>query len=433
MLWAMIDRDSASLVLAHARWFPVVTITGPRQSGKTTLVRALFPDKPYLSLEPLDARARARDDPRGLLEELSEGAILDEVQHVPARLSYLQGEVDARPEPGRFVLTGSRHFGLSEAVAQSLAGRTAVLELLPPSLGELRRFAACPDDLLAVLWTGAYPAIHDRGVPADVWLRDYVRTYVERDVRQVLAVSDLIAFRTFVALCAGRTGTVLNLSALGADAGVSHNTARKWLSVLETSYLALRLPPWHQRVRKQLIEAPKLHLLDSGLACHLLGIRTPEELRHHPLRGAIFESWVVAEARKLLAHQGQAMDLLYFRDRRGLEVDLVRPRGRVSRWSRSGPEPQFPGTRSRPWTRCATPSAGSARTSRCWPTASSAETRASAGRRAGACCRGGSWPTPGGCWRSDRAAQMRGGYSPCPAGVFRPTRSMMPPWSASEG
>lgn len=324
----MIERNCSALITRNAGFYPVVTVTGPRQSGKTTLVRATFPDRPYLSLEPLDARERARRDPRGLLAELSDGAVLDEVQHVPELLSYLQGEVDERPEPGRFVLTGSQHFGLSEAISQSLAGRTAVIELLPPSLDELRRFPRHPDDLLTTMWMGAYPAIHDRGVPADVWLGDYTRTYVERDVRQTLAVADLSAFRTFMALCAGRTASVLNLSALGADAGVSHNTARAWLSVLETSYLALRLPPWAGSVRKQLIKAPKIHLLDSGLACHLLGIRSPNELRHHPLRGAIFESWVVSEARKTLAHLGEPMDLKYFRDRRGLEVDLLRARSR---------------------------------------------------------------------------------------------------------
>lgn len=322
-----IPRNLRGSLLEAARHYPVVTVTGPRQSGKTTLCRALFPARPYLSLEAPDVASWARDDPRGFLHAHADGAVLDEVQTVPELLRYLQGEVDERPDPGRFILTGSQHFGLSAAIAQSLAGRTAVLQLLPPSRQELIRFPNAPDDLLTTIWMGAYPRIHDRGVPARRWLADYVATYVQRDVRQVLAVGDLTAFTTFVRLCAGHTAQELNLTRLGADAGVTHVTARSWLSVLETSFLVHRLPPWHANTRKRLVKTPKLHFFDTGLACYLLGIRTPEELRLHPLRGALFESWVVGEAYKAHAHAGLAPRMHHLRATRGPEIDLVVEQG----------------------------------------------------------------------------------------------------------
>lgn len=319
----MIERNLATPLRNLAGLYPVVTVTGPRQAGKTTLCRAVFPDKPYVSLEPLDVREAATADPRGFLAEHAAGAVFDEVQHVPGLLSYLQVEVDEHPEPGRFVLTGSQHFGLTQTIAESLAGRTGVLHLLPPSLDELRRFPQPPDDLLATLWMGAYPRIHDRGIPADRWLADYLTTYVQRDVRQVLNIGDLASFTTFLGLAAGRTAQEINLSALGGDAGVAHNTARAWLSVLEASFLCTRIPAWHRNVRKQMVKAPKLHFLDSGLVCHLLGIRDPEQLRHHPQRGAIFESWAAAEVYKARAHRGLTPQLAHYRDAKRLEVDLL--------------------------------------------------------------------------------------------------------------
>jgi predicted AAA+ superfamily ATPase len=310
-------------LIEAARHYPVVTLTGPRQSGKTTLCRSVLPDKRYVTLEQADVREYATRDPRGFLAEYRAGAILDEIQHVPDLLGYLKAEVDERPEHGRFVLTGSQHLGLTRRVSESLAGRTAVLHLLPPSLDELRRFPDPPSTLLGTLWSGAYPRIHDRGIPADRWLADYASTYLHRDVRDVLAVGDLGAFTRFLRLCAGRTGQVVNLSALGADAGISHNTARSWLSVLEATFVVLVLPAWHRNIKKQLTRAPKLHFLDSGLACHLLGIRSPDELAHHPLRGPLFESWVAAEACKAQVHRGRPVALHHFRDHKGLEVDLV--------------------------------------------------------------------------------------------------------------
>jgi len=319
----MISRKLTSKLLNLASLYPVVVVTGPRQAGKTTLCRAAFPDKAYVSLESLDTREFARTDPRGFLAEYRTGAIIDEIQQVPGLASYLQSEVDERPDPGRFILTGSQHFGLSQTISQSLAGRCGLLALLAPDWDELRQFPNAPDDLYTVLWQGAYPRIYDRNIPAHQWLADYVSTYVERDVRQVLNVGDLMAFSGFMKLCAGRTAQEVNVTALGGDAGVSHNTARAWLSILETSYLVHRLPAWHNNIRKQVVKAPKLHFLDSGLVCYLLNIREPEQLRHHPLRGAIFESWVVSELYKAQVHRGEQPNLYHYRESRGLEMDVL--------------------------------------------------------------------------------------------------------------
>jgi predicted AAA+ superfamily ATPase len=318
-------RIFESVLRELAGQYPVLTLIGPRQSGKTTLCRSVFPDQGYLNLEPLDRRQFARDDPRGLLAEHPDGLILDEIQHVPELLGYIQEAVDEDDRPGRFVLTGSQHFALSQSIGQSLAGRTAVLHLLPLSIEELPAFGVALDDLFEVLFAGGYPRIHHRGIAPARWLADYVATYVERDVRQIANVSDLAAFSTFLRLCAAHTAQEVNLSALGADAGVSHNTAKAWLSILETSFLVMRTAAWHPNLRKQLVKRPKLHFLDSGLACHLLGIRSADELRHHPLRGAIFESWVASEIHKHRAHRGLQSTLFHYREARGAEIDLLMP------------------------------------------------------------------------------------------------------------
>ena len=323
----LVSRRAEELLHELARSFPVVTVSGPRQAGKTTLCRMAFPELPYVSLEDPDQRRFATSDPRGFLDGVREGAILDEIQRVPDLVSYLQGMVDEDRRPGRFVLTGSVNLALQSRVTQSLAGRTAMLELLPLDLDE--RMALAPaDDLWQVLWEGSYPAIHHRRVRADRWLAAYVRTYVERDVRQHLAVGDLERFQGFLEIAASNTANLVNLSALGEATGISHNTARSWLSVLEAGYLVQRLTPLHRNLRKRVTRAPKLSFLDSGLVCWLLGIRAPEELRRHPLRGAVFETWVAAEIRKAVAARGLPAQLHHWRDHRGREVDLVLDRGR---------------------------------------------------------------------------------------------------------
>lgn len=319
----MIPRVLAPRLLKLAESMPAVAVTGPRQSGKTTLCRAAFPSLRYISLEPLDVRDFATQDPRGFLREHRDGVVLDEVQRVPSLFSYLQEEIDRDPSPGRFVLTGSQHFGLTEAITQSLAGRLALLHLLPLSLDELQRFPSAPEGLWTTLWMGAYPRIHDRRLDPNQWIADYVATYVQRDVRQVLRVSDLDAFSGFLRLVAGRTGQEEHLSALGGDAGVSHPTVRSWLSVLEASFVVFRVPRWHRNLRKRVVKTAKLHFVDAGLACHLIGIRNADQLQVHPLRGAVFESWVAAEVLKARLHRGYPPDLYHLRQDRGLELDLV--------------------------------------------------------------------------------------------------------------
>jgi hypothetical protein len=320
----VIPRDIEPLARRRFADLPVLTVTGPRQSGKTTLVQRLFPHLRYVSLEDPDAREAAQHDARAFLGPLAGGAIFDEVQRVPDLASYLQGMVDNAPRRnGRFVLTGSQNFAVRQALSQSLAGRTAILGLLPPAHPELLRFEGAPTALFETLRTGAYPRIHDHRLPPHEFLADYVSTYVERDVRQVLQVGDLAAFQTFLRLCAGRSGQMLNAASLGADAGVTAKTVRSWLSVLETSYIVTLLQPWHANTNKRLVRSPKLYFLDTGLLCYLLGIRTDEQLQTHPLRGAIFETWVIAEIIKARANRGERERLLFYREHSGTEIDAV--------------------------------------------------------------------------------------------------------------
>lgn len=306
---------------------PVVTVTGPRQSGKTTLCRAVFPRKPYVSLEPPDERDLARDDPRAFLARYPKGVVIDEVQRAPELLSYVQERVDRDSRAGEFILTGSQQLGLLEAVSQTLAGRTALLQLLPLDLTEVQRFPKPPTGLWTLIWTGGYPRIYDRRLPADEWLSNYVATYVERDVRRLVNVTDLVTFQTFVRLCAGRVGQLVNTSALGADAGITHPTARAWLSVLETSFITFRLPPLFRNLTKRLVKTPKLYFYDTGLLCWALGIRSPQQLETHPLRGSIFECWVVSEIMKYHTHRGITPRFSFFRDQKGHECDLVIEQG----------------------------------------------------------------------------------------------------------
>lgn len=319
----MIARTLEPRLRYLASKFPIVTMTGPRQAGKTTLCRAVFPSHPYVSLEAPDVQAFARQDPRGFLNQYREAAVLDEIHRVPELLSYLQPMVDADPRPGRFILTGSANFALLASIGQSLAGRTALLELLPLSLDEIRRFPEYPRALGDQLFRGSSPAVYDRGLEPGDWYPSYVATYVERDVRTVVNVGALAAFQTLLRLSAGRVGQLLNLSSLGADCGVVHGTVRAWLSVLEAGYIVWRLPPLHANLGKRLIKTPKLHFFDSGMVCWLLGIRSAEHLRHHPLRGAIFESWVATEIYKARVHRGLPPSLSFYRDTKGIEVDLI--------------------------------------------------------------------------------------------------------------
>jgi predicted AAA+ superfamily ATPase len=322
-----ISRTAEKTFNSLVRQYPVVAVTGPRQSGKTTLVRHACPDKAYVLLEDLDTRQFAQDDPRGFLAQYPSGAILDEVQRCPDLLSYLQGIVDRDPRPGLFVLTGSQQFSLLSGLSQTLAGRVALLPLLPFSLGALHGARQVPETLAQLLWQGGYPPIYDRGYDPAVWFGNYVRTYVERDVRQLINVRDLSTFQRFLRLCAGRCGQLVNLSSLAGDCGITHNTAKAWLAVLEASYLIYLLQPHYRNFNKRLVKTPKLYFLDSGLAAWLLGVQHSGHLISHPLFGALFESWVVAECLKARWHTGSEPNLYFWRDRSGNEVDILVDQG----------------------------------------------------------------------------------------------------------
>lgn len=319
----MYPRQARSTLERLSRGFPVLALTGPRQSGKTTLARACFPDKPYVSLENPDEREFAEHDPKRFLARFPEGAILDEVQRCPALFSWLQGIVDERSVMGQFVLTGSAQFDLLAGISQSLAGRIGRVELLPLSLAEMQDGACLPLTLDRLLLNGGYPAIYQRDLAAGDWFPNYVATYLERDVRQIIAVRDLSQFQRFVRMCAARSGQLLNLAALGADCGISAVTAREWLSVLEASYLVTRLPPYFQNFGKRLVKSPKLYFLDVGLMAWLLGIRDESAMATHAARGALFETWVVSELIKQRFNAGQPVDLYFWRDSAGHEIDVV--------------------------------------------------------------------------------------------------------------
>ena len=323
----MITRTAEQTVQSLLLGFPIVTITGPRQSGKTTLAKAIFAAKPYVSLEDPDVRLAATDDPRSFLGRFPDGAVLDEVQRCPEILSYLQTLVDVDGRMGLFILTGSQQFGLLSDISQSLAGRTAFVELLPFSLDELLRSGMSPQSLDEMLTKGGYPPLYDRKIPPRKWFGAYVTAYIERDVRQVLKVQELETFQRFVRFCAGRTGQLLNLSSLAADSGITHNTAKSWISVLEASYILFQLRPHHANFNKRLVKTPKLYFYDAGLVCWLLGIQTPQQLETHPLRGSIFETFVVAELMKSRLNAGERSGMYFWRDSNGNEVDVIIEQG----------------------------------------------------------------------------------------------------------
>jgi len=322
-----IPRNAESRLQQFTSGYPIVVVTGPRQSGKSTLVKHAFPDHRYVSLEDLDQREFAETDPRGFLQQFSGGAILDEAQRCPALFSYLQTRVDERQQPGEFILTGSQQFDLLSGITQSLAGRAALLTLLPMSYDELQHAGKVGDTLDQVIFEGAYPPIFDRDLEPRPWYGNYVRTYLERDVRQFINVQDLGTFQRFLKLCAGRTGQLLNLSSLANDCGITHNTAKSWISVLEASYIVHLLPPHHQNFNKRLVKTPKLYFLDTGLATWLLGIQDSDQLTTHAQRGALFETWVISELLKARYNAGEASNLYFWRDRSGHEVDLLIDQG----------------------------------------------------------------------------------------------------------
>lgn len=318
----MIDRAMEPVLKELAAKYPVVMVTGPRQSGKTTLCRKVFPKMPYANLERPDTRDFATTDPRGFLCGYPDGVILDEIQRAPHLLSYIQVRVDERDASGQFILTGSQQLEVINTVSQSLAGRTALLKLLPFTMGELGR-SRLPLSLDGLLLTGFYPRIYDKQLDPTQALGDYFATYVERDMRQLASVKDLSAFEKFVRLCAGRIGQILNLQSLGNDAGVSHATARAWLSLLEASYILFVLPPWYRNISKRLIKSPKIYFYDVGLASYLLGLENERHVSRDPLRGNLFENLVIMEALKYRYNRGRKSNMCFYRDAKGNEVDMI--------------------------------------------------------------------------------------------------------------
>ena len=318
----MIQRHMLPTLLARAVQWPVVTVTGPRQSGKTTLCREAFPDKPYSNLERPDTRDFARLDPQGFLNQFPNGAVIDEIQRVPELLSWIQVRVDENNTAGQFILTGSHQFELSRHISQSLAGRTALLKLLPLSIAELLPVLDRPtaDNFL---YQGGYPRIHAQQLDPAVTLGDYFETYVQRDLRELVQLRNLHLFEKFVRLVAGRVGQLVNMQSLAADVGVSGHTVQEWLTLLEASYIVFRLPPWFSNGSKRLIKSPKLYFYDVGLAAWLMGITQPAYLPTHPLRGNLFENLVVLEVLKTLHNVGVKPNVYFYRDSQHNEADLL--------------------------------------------------------------------------------------------------------------
>jgi uncharacterized protein len=322
----MIPRLAEHAMRLYAGIFRVVVITGPRQSGKSTLTQLCFPNKPYFNLEDSATRSRVQADPQAFLRSLPDGAVIDEVQRLPALLSDIQVIVDERQRKGDFILTGSQQFGLMDQVSQSLAGRAGTLCLLPLSSKELAASKQLAAAWQQAAWLGGYPepVLHQRNTSArQAWFASYVSTYIERDVRQVLNVGDLASFRRFLLMCAARAGNLLNLASLASDCGITHTTAKRWLTVLEASSVLTLLQPHHRNFNKRLVRTPKLYFLDTGLLCYLLQIDSPQQLALHAMRGAIFENWVLLETIKHRYNQGLPAQLYFWRDNHGTEVDLL--------------------------------------------------------------------------------------------------------------
>lgn len=319
----MIPRTAEPYLKGLAQRFQTVTVIGPRQSGKTTLVKHCFPDKRYVNLENPQNRQFAREDPIGFLQQFAaEGAIFDEIQRVPDLLSYLQEQIDHRQDRGLYIFTGSHQFQLLEQITQSLAGRTFLFRLLPLGIDELAKKNLIPN-LNQLLFQGLYPRIYSPdAVPSEIH-QAYFDTYIQKDVRQITNIKDLSLFQKFMALCAGRVGQLLNKESLSSDIGINVKTVEDWLSVLEASFVLMRLPPYWTNTRKRLIKTPKLYFCDTGLVSWLLQIRSNTDLASHPLRGQIFENFVVIEALKAQFHRGRSAEIYFYRDSRKREIDLI--------------------------------------------------------------------------------------------------------------
>jgi predicted AAA+ superfamily ATPase len=337
----MIRRNLETAIRIYSSQYPVVAIVGPRQSGKTTLARYMFPDHQYLSMENLDIRHMAQDDPRGFLDDYGKNIILDEIQRVPSLFSYLQEIVDLDESPASYILTGSQPFLLMEKITQSLAGRMITFQLYPFSFNEL--YGAKPDknidsifkikqrdikgvekiDMYRMIFTGMYPRIHDKKLDARKWIENYILTYIERDIRSLVNIDNLKLFEDFLKICASMSGQLINYTSISNAIGVSQPTAKKWLSLLETSGILFVLPPHYKNFKKRIVKTPKLYFTDTGVLSFLLSIRNPDELIRHPLWGNIFETFMISELYKRVYHTGEKPPFYFWRDKTGNEIDLI--------------------------------------------------------------------------------------------------------------
>lgn len=325
----MIQREAQYKLVQLGDTFKAIAVIGPRQSGKTTLVKVTFPEKPYLSLENPDTRNFALEDPRGFLQNLPNGAILDEVQRTPLLFSYLQEILDNSNQKGLFILTGSNNFLLQESISQSLAGRVGYLNLLPFSVKELLSENLLPETDEEVMVNGFYPPIYDQRISSLDWVPNYIKTYIERDVRQIKNVSDLLIFEKFMSVLAGRTSQELNLTSISNEVGVDLKTVQSWIGILESSFIIYLLKPHFQNYNKTIVKRPKVYFYDTGLVCSFLRISNVSQLENHPLKGAIFETMVVIEMVKKYTNQGINPPLFYWRDKTGHEIDLIIDKGNL--------------------------------------------------------------------------------------------------------
>lgn len=323
----MIPRIAMDSIVESAKSSPIVVLMGPRQSGKTTLSKAAFPDYRYVTLSNIDTQQFAQEDPRAFLKQYNQRVIIDEAQMAPSLFSYLQELVDEDPTPGRFILTGSQNFLLMEKVSQSLSGRVALHKLLPLSIQELSTAGLLQNEPEELIWQGAYPRIYNQALNPNKWYADYITTYIERDVRTLKHITQLTEFQRFLKLCAARAGQILNISGIANDCGISVNTAKSWLSILEASFIIFLLKPYYNNFNKRVIKAPKIYFYDTGLVCSLLNIQTAEQLSVHHLRGELFENLIVNEVAKYEFNHDMPDNLYYWRDRTGHEIDLMIEKG----------------------------------------------------------------------------------------------------------
>jgi hypothetical protein len=324
-----VNREIEKSVRFYESKYPVIAVTGPRQSGKTTLLKTLFSDYEYVSLENPDTRSFAETDPNGFLARYQQKVIFDEIQRVPALFSYIQSRVDEAPVMGRYILSGSQNFHLMESITQSLAGRVAIFKLFPFDFQELNAVGLLADNYLDMLIKGFYPSIYDRDIPSRTFYSNYIQTYIQRDVSELVAIKDMRLFQNFLGLCAARAGQLLNLNSLANECGISQPTAKSWLSVLETSYIVFQLQPFHRNFNKRIVKTPKIYFYDTGLLCHLLKIGTTDQLLTHPVRGNLFENMMIAEYLKRIHHAGRFEDIWFWRDSTGHEIDLLIDNGQT--------------------------------------------------------------------------------------------------------